>query len=263
MFYDNSKFEELYEKYHKVKQNFNIQKLFKHQEKQLKIKYHNIEQQFIGGKILKENIQTSYIQTYKLNYFLGNDKAHWAENVRSFNKLIIKNLYPMIDLEMISDGIGYKYNFICRPGSNPSLIKIKYIGASALQVTSKSLIIKTSVITYSEHLPESYLIKNNETNKNILLKLKLKDNILSFENLPESSSNFTLVIDPKLIFSTYSGSTADNFGFTATYDLMGNLYAGGITTGPYMQIPNGKYPTTTGAFSETYNGGMDDNVKDD
>ena len=38
----------------------------------------------------------------------------------------------------------------------------------------------------------------------------------------------------------------------------GNLYAGGITTSPYVQIPNGRYPATAGAFSETYNGGSDE-----
>src|SRR5690606_18802547 len=33
--------------------------------------------------------------------------------------------------------------------------------------------------------------------------------------------NLPLIIDPELSFSTYSGSTADNFGFTATFDQEG------------------------------------------
>ena len=37
-----------------------------------------------------------------------------------------------------------------------------------------------------------------------------------------------LIIDPTLIFSSYSGSTANNFGMTATYDDLGNFYAGGM-----------------------------------
>jgi hypothetical protein len=35
------------------------------------------------------------------------------------------------------------------------------------------------------------------------------------------------VIDPTVVFSSYSGSTADNWGYTATYDSHGNLYGGG------------------------------------
>ncbi|NUM32053.1 MAG: gliding motility-associated C-terminal domain-containing protein [Bacteroidetes bacterium] len=263
LFYDNSKFEELYEKYHQRAKNGNFSKLFKTQNKQLKVNYHNIEQQFVGGQILKENIYTYNERNYKFNYFLGNDKNRWASNVRNFDKLLIKEIYPLIDLELLNDGVGYKYNFICKPGSNPSIIKIKYNGVQSIQLTSESILLKTSVITYSEHLPESYIIKNGEKSNDLKLKLKLTENILSFADLPEINENSIFVIDPKLIFSTYSGSTADNFGFTATYDEQGNFFAGGITTGPYIQIPNGKYPTTVGAFSETYNGGMDDNINDD
>ena len=36
-----------------------------------------------------------------------------------------------------------------------------------------------------------------------------------------------LVIDPVLVFSSYSGSTSDNWGFTATYDNLGHAYGGG------------------------------------
>lgn len=35
------------------------------------------------------------------------------------------------------------------------------------------------------------------------------------------------MIDPTLIFSTFSGSTADNFGYSATYDSRGEVYAAG------------------------------------
>src|SRR5690606_18652029 len=54
--------------------------------------------------------------------------------------------------------------------------------------------------------------------------------------------------DPTVVFSTYSGSTADNWGFTATYDSGGHFYAGGIVNGA-------GYPTTTGAFQRSFGGG--------
>src|SRR5690606_21696571 len=57
-----------------------------------------------------------------------------------------------------------------------------------------------------------------------------------------------LIIDPTLIFSTYSGSFADNFGFTATYDSKGYLYSGG-------NVFALGYPTTVGAFQVSYGGG--------
>ncbi|MDP4586779.1 MAG: hypothetical protein NWS86_01250, partial [Flavobacteriales bacterium] len=57
-----------------------------------------------------------------------------------------------------------------------------------------------------------------------------------------------LIIDPELIFSTYSGSFSDNFGFTATFDNDGHLYSGSSAFG------NG-YPTTLGAYQEVWGGG--------
>ncbi|UOQ65813.1 gliding motility-associated C-terminal domain-containing protein [Hymenobacter volaticus] len=59
-----------------------------------------------------------------------------------------------------------------------------------------------------------------------------------------------LTIDPTVIFSSYTGATSDNWGFTATYDAQGNMYSGGIVFGA-------GYPTTVGAFSTTFSGIID------
>lgn len=64
----------------------------------------------------------------------------------------------------------------------------------------------------------------------------------------EYDPSMPLIIDPVLVFSTFSGSTADNFGFTATYDLQKNTFGGGIV------FPSGQYPVTTGAFQTGFNG---------
>ena len=65
--------------------------------------------------------------------------------------------------------------------------------------------------------PYSYQYINGDTIK-IKSNFKLKNNILTFEFPNGYDNNHKLFIDPTLIFSTYSGSTADNFGYTATYD---------------------------------------------
>ena len=68
---------------------------------------------------------------------------------------------------------------------------------------------------------------------------------LGFDLGPYRRSD-SLVIDPTLVFSSFSGSTADNWGYTATFDVQENLYGGGIVFGT-------GYPTTPGAFDATYN----------
>ncbi|MEO7089000.1 MAG: gliding motility-associated C-terminal domain-containing protein, partial [Bacteroidia bacterium] len=62
------------------------------------------------------------------------------------------------------------------------------------------------------------------------------------------NNKFPLIIDPTLIFSTFTGSTVDNWGMSATYDAFGDAYTSGIAFGV-------GYPVTTGAFQGSYAGG--------
>src|SRR5699024_10006966 len=78
---------------------------------------------------------------------------------------------------------------------------------------------------------------------------KLKGNTLSFSFPDGYDSSKTLIIDPDLVFSTFTGSTADNWGFTATPAKNGDLIAGGIVFGV-------GYPITTGAYDGSYNNGV-------
>ena len=139
----------------------------------------------------------------------------------------------------------------------PSIIqvvtmRIKYTWQNSIFLRNENLIIKTSVNTVTELAPFAYQIINDSLYP-VECKFKLKNNILSF-NFPNSyDKSKVLIIDPTLIFSTYSGSTADNFGYTATYDNLGFLYSGSTVFGV-------GYPTTLGAYQINYannSGGTD------
>jgi gliding motility-associated-like protein len=80
---------------------------------------------------------------------------------------------------------------------------------------------------------------------------ELKGNIVRFRLSGAYNKSATLVIDPSLVFSTFTGSTADNWGYTATYDGKGNFYAGGIVFGASGQ----GFPVSNGAFQQSFQGG--------
>ncbi len=82
------------------------------------------------------------------------------------------------------------------------------------------------------------------------IKYKVNDSIYS---LFENSDSGILIIDPVLVFSTFSGSVADNFGCTGTYDDHGNAYAGGT-------VFDFGLPTTTGAYQVVFAGGEDESL---
>ena len=186
------------------------------------------------------------------NYFLGNDKTKWANQVQSFYKISYPELYKGIRLDIYEQESKLKYDFVLDAFANPNQIKMRYDGADDLFLIENKLFIQTRWGYIEEQKPIAWQWVGGEK-VYVSCKYTLNGNVLGYE-LGSYDKSIELVIDPVLIFATYSGSTADNFGFTATYDNAGNLYAGGNVTEPYAILPNGRYPTTTGVFQVDFAG---------
>lgn len=179
------------------------------------------------------------------NYFIGNDKSKWAGGCRSFGTVTYKDIYPNIDMRYFSDEGWIKYEFIVRPGGDPNKIVMSYRGADKLSTRQGELQIKTTVGTVQELPPYTYQISGKGRTE-ITNRYQVKGNTVQFA-IGEYDRNSTLVIDPTIIFASFTGSKSDNWGYTATYGGDGSLYSGGIVFGP-------NYPTTDGAFQENYSG---------
>jgi hypothetical protein len=187
------------------------------------------------------------------NYYLGNDPQHWASKAFAYEGMMYPSLYEGIDLKIYSSGINLKYDFIVAPYADPSRISVKYEGADDIGLDNGNLVLKTSLAELIEKRPVAFQYIDG---KKVLIECRyeLVNNILSF-CFPEGYDPCAaLIIDPLLIFSTFSGSTADNWGSTATPGEHGNLYSAGVT----RQLNPGEfYPTTPGVF-QTTSGGLYD-----
>lgn len=183
------------------------------------------------------------------NYFIGNDKSKWAEGCKIYQAITYKNIYPNIDLRYYLDGgNNLKYDFIVHPGGDVNSIAMKYSGAKSVDVVKKELVVTTSLGKSRELQPYTYQVINNQREE-VECKYQIKGNIVRFK-VKNHDPRETLIIDPTQIFFSYSGSTADNWGFTATYGKDGSLYGGGIVFGQ-------GFPVNTGAYDQSYNGDYD------
>lgn len=182
-----------------------------------------------------------------VNYYLGNDQSKWASNVKKYGKSAYKNLYNSIDLKFYLKEGFLKYDFIVAPGGTPSEIQLEYEGIDGLRLEDGELKIATSVNEIIEQKPYAYQLVNG-LQKEVLCNFKLEGTTVSFDFPNGYNKNKKLIIDPTLIFATYSGSTNDDWGYTSTFDDAGHLYGGGATFGI-------GYPTTTGAFQINFAGG--------
>ena len=209
------------------------------------IKYHAFKVNFVNALNAKISSTDKYPEYY--NYILGNDKSSWKGNVAAFKLINYQNIYNNIDFQIYSIGNLLKYDVILNPNSNINDVQLNYEGIDNIKVTkSGSLIIKTSVGEIVEQKPYAYQNINN-TKVEVPCEFILKNNTISFKINGKYDTKIPLIIDPILIFASYSGSTADNFGMTATYGYDGSLFAGGTAF-------NVGYPTTLGAFDPSFNG---------
>jgi gliding motility-associated-like protein len=184
------------------------------------------------------------------NYYIGNDPSKWASNVNSYGAVQYENLYPNIDLEIYTSVSQIKYDFIVKKGGNANQIKINYEGAQSLFIDEKgNLTVVLSNGEVKESKPVAFQNKNGKQSI-VACNYKLNGTEVTFEFPKGYDSSVDLIIDPVLIFSTLTGSSADNWGFTATYDSQGNAYGGGIAF-------SAGYPTSAGAYQTTFGGVRD------
>jgi PKD repeat protein len=183
------------------------------------------------------------------NFYLGKDPSRWAGHVNAFHEVDYHNLYPHIDLEVSSENVNMKYTMIVNPGGDPAVIGMRYAGINGISINDGNLNLQTSIGTVSDMRPYAYQLINDQE-RMVNCQYEIKNGKVGFVFPDGYDVSRQLVIDPMLVFSTYSGSTADNFGYCATYDNQGNTYTAGTVFGNI-----GRYPLTTGAFQTTWGGG--------
>ncbi|MFN0033080.1 MAG: gliding motility-associated C-terminal domain-containing protein [Flavobacteriales bacterium] len=212
----------------------------------VRIKGHVYEVKFEGADADAQAVSVNKQKSY-YNFFLGKDESKWVGGCSAYSEVIRKNFYPGIDFKFYNNDFFLKYDFIVSAGADAAQISMKYDGAKSIKLENGRLCISTSVNEVYEQKPLAWQIINGEKNL-VTCEYHLIDSRVTFHFPKGYDKNYELVIDPQLIFSSYSGSTSDNFGYTATYDEDGYLYSGSSSFGQ-------GYPTTVGAYQVTHAGG--------
>lgn len=210
-----------------------------------KMRAHAFRVKFLGGNFNSKPLMEKPLPGVE-NYFIGNDPSKWASNCKIYQAITYKNVYPHIDVRYYVQDDKLKYDLIVYPGADVSDIQMKYEGAEKLGIRDNELVVTTSVGEARELKPYSYQFVNGKREV-VGNKYRITGNTVSFDVSAYNKST-VLVIDPTLEFSSFSRSTADNWGFTATPGADGSFFGGGIAQ------PTG-FPVTPGAIQSTGGGG--------
>ncbi len=222
-----------------------------HPASEAPVRGHALELHFEGAAPAQITITAETPTAERRNYFLGTDAAHWARGVRSFRRLRYAGLWPGVGARVYENAHQQlEYDFDVAPGADPAAIGLRHAGADALRLAADGrLQVQTSAGTLEELAPQAWQTDAQGQRRPVDCRYALAGGVVRFALGPYDHAR-ALTIDPVVVFATYTGSLANNWGFTATYDAQGNLYSGGIAFGP-------RYPVSVGAFQTTFGGVID------
>jgi gliding motility-associated-like protein len=222
------------------------------------VRAHQLRVHFVGADVatpLAPALATSEVR----NYLHGNDPSHWASAVPSYRQVRYQAPWPGIGARFYENATQHlEYDFEVDAGADPRRVQLRYEGATSLTLSADGqLHVGTSVGALTELAPHAYQLDPATGQHQAVAcryHLRAEDAQVSFE-LGAYDHARPLVIDPTVVFSTYSGARGSNWGFTATYDAAGNMYSGGISLDDSSALPS--YPTTMGAFQTRFGGLID------
>jgi uncharacterized repeat protein (TIGR01451 family) len=223
------------------------------------------------------------------NYFIGNDPSQWHTRVPNYEKVRYTGVYPGVDLVYYGNQKQLEYDFVVKPGADPSTIALAFSGGAdgskslPLSINQNGdLVASLESGEVSFHRPVVYQREDNAVKTVVDGRYLLTaDGRVGFE-LGAYDHSKQLVIDPVLSFSTYLGGSNEDISYGITYGvrygqpiLVGSTrsadfpqvlalypYGGGTCgTQPCRDIFVAKYnPALTKLIFSTFIGGSNDDV---
>lgn len=207
----------------------------------------------VNVKLLGANSTSTVIASQQASYFENyyNDPAipEGITNVRAFQKITIKNIYPGINWVLYSNDNALKYDFEVTAGADASLIQMQIQNAFKSTVISNT---SFQIITALGEINDNKLFCYEKESKNtIASSFKLQENILSF-NLDNYNKNNTLIIDPELTWSTYIGGEGEDAANAVAMDADEFIYTTGYTSSATGMSESGYQMTYGGGAFDAY-----------
>ena len=176
----------------------------------------------------------------RTHYFIGNDSSAWRTNVPHYGRVRYQQVYPGIDLDYYHDGEQLEYDFIVAPGADPSLIQLSFDGVGHLtQDRRGDLVLRTAAGEVRHQRPFVYQEvggRRQEVSSRYVLS---KARTVLFD-VAKYDPALPLVIDPKLVVSSYIGGRGQDFGAAVASGPDNSVWVAGATQSTNLPVPPGQ-----------------------
>ena len=199
---------------------------------------HEVGITFVGAKSGVEPRGES--EAYPVFYYLG-PAASWHSSVR-WQRVRYRDLYPGIDLVLVSSAQQLEYTFEVRPGADPGKIRIRYRGAAVGLNRAGNVVIRMGRDQIEQRRPIAFQAAfehPGDGGRTVQCTYQLQQSEVALR-IGRYDVGQPLTIDPKLNFSTYLGGASYDAIYAIAADSAGNVYVAGETSSG--SIPGGPLP---------------------
>jgi len=178
------------------------------------------------------------------NYFLGNNAKDWKPNVPHYGRILVKQVYPGIDLVYYGNGTKLEFDFIVAPGADPRVIRLRFPGAQPAIDAAGELVVRDGSDPIRLRKPDLYQ-QVAGVRKPVGGRFFLDGRKRVRFAVETYDKSIPLVIDPVLSYATLLAASVAS-GTGVSVDPAGNIYLAGNTTSAFLTI---------NAFQSTLTGG--------
>lgn len=177
-----------------------------------------------------------------VNYYLGRDPAQWQLGVPTYARVRYQQLYPGIDLVFYGQGQQLEFDFVVAPGVDPDQIAVVAQSADSLQIDDRGDLLLSSEADQLR-LNKPYIYQEIDgIQHQISGQYALKGESQFGFKLAAYDTDYPLIIDPVLEFSSYFGGAGHDYGNGIALDQAGNIYITGSTTSTDFPVANPAQP---------------------
>ncbi|MEW5976152.1 MAG: SBBP repeat-containing protein [Acidobacteriota bacterium] len=213
------------------------------------------------------------------HYLIGSDPKGWHTGIPRYERVVYEEVYPGIDQVFYGNQHQLEYDFVCGPGINPGVIRMRVTGADEVRrEESGSLVIVAGNHRLVQRRPVVYQMVHG-MRKEVPAEYDLAQaDIFGFTITGKYDPRLPLIIDPVLSYSTYlGGANGIDEGADISLDSAGNAYIAGFTQSTTFPTSNALLfgnrgqtdafitkinPAGTALVYSTYFGGSGDDLAD-